>query len=1201
VLYQLFFERSLDIMFISQESDGRIIKANDAAVEAYGYNLDELLEMRFHDLFNPEVLYTIEPQKAGVEGCISETEQRRKDGSTFPAEVSLKTIATGEGRVLLCVVRDITKRNLTVEEIRKVLSKELDKSAALADLSGKLLSPASIEEISAIVLEHAQWLTESKLGYVGYIERKTGYLNCSTLTREIWDKCEIEDKSTIFNKLDDLGGWVLKNKEPILTNQPRQDPRSAGLPPGHIPIERLLSVPAIYDGNLLGIISLANSPRDYDEQDLALVKRLAALFAIAVQRKWSEDDLRQSEEELRRAHQRLVDIIESLPDATFVVDRDKKVIAWNQGMEELTGTRKEDIIGKSDYAYAVPLYGKPRPIMIDLLFEGDPETELLYDYVRKEGNSYYAEAFLPYLYGGRGAYLWGKISRLVDRDGNETGAIESIHDITERKLAEAALITERQRFETLVRNAPFGIVLIEKDSTISYINPKFKELFGYDPADIPNADEWFQMAYPDPDYRKEVIDAWVNDVKDGKPGEKLQRTYTVTCRDRTKRIVSFITVELVTGEQLMTCEDITERKRTEQAFRESEAHLKRITDNMLDMISQTDLEGIYQYVSPSHKVVLGYEPNYLLGKSVFELVHPDDLITVITASNRAIETKMPGILVYRYRHARGHYLWLETVGNLLFDNNGQITGAIFCGRDITTRKLAEEKLQDANQQLLDIIDFLPDATFVIDLGGKVIAWNRTIEEITGVRKEAILGKGDYAYAVPFYGEPRPILIDLVFVEESEVKLQYDYVRREEGTFYGETFVPFVYSGKGAFLWGKASPLFDKDGNIVGAIESIHDISGLKHLEEIVHLTGNELRLALEKLDERELIDRIIQTSPAGIVLLNCEREITYANIRAMQVLGLRKDSTTQRVYRTPGRLFVDYEGNPIPDEDTVFRRVMVTGQSFYDIPQAIEWPDGTRTMFSVNGAPLFDRSGRIEGAVLSIEDVTERKKAEKRISTYQRQLRSLTAELSLVEERERRRIAEGIHDHIGQSLAVTRLKLGALKKASSFDTILRNLDEIVALIEVTIQNTRSLTFELSPPILYDLGFEAAVEWLGEQVLEKNGVEVSLENELQPKSLDEEVRIILFTAVRELFFNIIKHARAQKVFISIQDLGEKILVTVKDDGIGFETHLCGPGKTAGFGLFSIKERLEHLGGRLEIISRPGFGTSVAIEAPLKNGY
>lgn len=234
-------------------------------------------------------------------------------------------------------------------------------------------------------------------------------------------------------------------------------------------------------------------------------------------------------------------------------------------------------------------------------------------------------------------------------------------------------------------------------------------------------------------------------------------------------------------------------------------------------------------------------------------------------------------------------------------------------------------------------------------------------------------------------------------------------------------------------------------------------------------------------------------------------------------------------------------------------------------------------------------------------DVTGRRETEEKINSYQKQLRSLAAQLSLVEEQERRRIAEGIHDHIGQSLAVSRLKMRALKRAASLVDVLAGLDEIIAIIEEVIMKTRSLTFELSPPVLYDLGFEAVVEWLGEQVLERNGVDVSINSELKSKPLDEDVRIFLFTAVRELFFNIIKHARAQKVFIDMQDLGEKIMVTVRDNGIGFDTGLCGPspGKKAGFGLFSIRERLEHLGGRLEIVSRKGVGTSVSIEAPFEN--
>jgi two-component system, sporulation sensor kinase E len=163
-------------------------------------------------------------------------------------------------------------------------------------------------------------------------------------------------------------------------------------------------------------------------------------------------------------------------------------------------------------------------------------------------------------------------------------------------------------------------------------------------------------------------------------------------------------------------------------------------------------------------------------------------------------------------------------------------------QDITERKLVEEELRTAHQQLLDIIEFLPDATLVIDHNQRVVAWNRAIEEMTGIRKEDIIGRGDFAYALPFYGKPRPMLIDLIFENSREVELQYEYVGRKGKVIYGESFIPFVFNGQETYLWGEASPLFDGNGKIVGAIESIRDITERKHIED-------ELRRHRDHLEE----------------------------------------------------------------------------------------------------------------------------------------------------------------------------------------------------------------------------------------------------------------------------------------------------------------------------------------------------------------
>jgi len=153
--------------------------------------------------------------------------------------------------------------------------------------------------------------------------------------------------------------------------------------------------------------------------------------------------------------------------------------------------------------------------------------------------------------------------------------------------------------------------------------------------------------------------------------------------------------------------------------------------------------------------------------------------------------------------------------------------------EVTCRQEAENNLTLALQRLSDIIEFLPDATFVIDKEKKVIAWNKAIEEMTGVKKGDIIGKGDYSYAVPFYGKHRPILIDLVGIHDKEIEARYSYVRRDKDTLYAEVFVPLVFGGRGAFLWVKASPLFDNDHTMVGAVESIRDVTDRKEAEAIL--------------------------------------------------------------------------------------------------------------------------------------------------------------------------------------------------------------------------------------------------------------------------------------------------------------------------------------------------------------------------------
>jgi len=231
----------------------------------------------------------------------------------------------------------------------------------------------------------------------------------------------------------------------------------------------------------------------------------------------------------------------------------------------------------------------------------------------------------------------------------------------------------------------------------------------------------------------------------------------------------------------------------------------------------------------------------------------------------------------------------------------------------------------------------------------------------------------------------------------------------------------------------------------------------------------------------------------------------------------------------------------------------------------------------------------------------ERKQAEEKLKSYQKKLRSMASELSLTEERERRRIAVELHDQIGQALVFSKIQLRSLREQVESDSVGKTLDEICGVIDQVIQETRSLTFDLCSPILYEMGFEAATaEWLTEHVEKKNGIVTHFEDDGDPKPLSDEVKIFLFKAVREILINVIKHASARDVCVSVQRKGNFIEVVVDDDGVGFvySESLLQSREKSGLGLFSIRERLDHIGGKLTIESELGKGTRVTLTAPLK---
>jgi signal transduction histidine kinase len=234
------------------------------------------------------------------------------------------------------------------------------------------------------------------------------------------------------------------------------------------------------------------------------------------------------------------------------------------------------------------------------------------------------------------------------------------------------------------------------------------------------------------------------------------------------------------------------------------------------------------------------------------------------------------------------------------------------------------------------------------------------------------------------------------------------------------------------------------------------------------------------------------------------------------------------------------------------------------------------------------------------KDLSEQNENDERLLHYQAQLRTLTLELALAEEQERRRIALGLHDDVGHSLALARIKLGAYRRNATDDHD-GSLTEVQDLIDHAIQATRTLTFDLSSPILYELGLEAALESVGERVLECNSIHFTFETDREPKPLAPETKVVLYRSVEELLHNVVKHAEARSVQVGVRRDQHRIEIVITDDGRGYDFAAVykGGARGRGYGILSIREQLLAIGGRLEVDTAPGRGTACLLVAPLES--
>jgi len=436
-------------------------------------------------------------------------------------------------------------------------------------------------------------------------------------------------------------------------------------------------------------------------------------------------------------------------------------------------------------------------------------------------------------------------------------------EIAERKRAEEALRDSESKLAAIIEFLPDATLVIDLDGKVVAWNRAMEEMTGVSRDSMIGQGD---LAYTVPFYgdrRRHLLDLIDLDDKDlaskyqyvQKKGNTLYaETYTPALNGGKGAYVWATGAPIFdnNGNRIGAIEsirDITERKRAERTLREQLNFLQQLIDAIPNPIFYKDTKGVNLGCNKAFETLIGFAKDKIVGQTVYGL-YPKDLADIYYETDNKL-FQNPGVQVYEaaIAHADGSRRDVMFSKATYFDTEDHLAGLVGVILDITERKHMENALRESQRRLADIINFLPDSTFVIDKEGRVITWNHAIEALTGIKAEEMLGKGNYEHSLPFYGQRRPILIDLVLRPQEEIEMGYSNLKREDGALVGEAYMPMLGCGQ-VYLWGVASALYDSQRNIVGAIESIKDITERKRYEEILKASLQEKEVLLKEIHHR---------------------------------------------------------------------------------------------------------------------------------------------------------------------------------------------------------------------------------------------------------------------------------------------------------------------------------------------------------------
>jgi PAS domain S-box-containing protein len=858
------------------------------------------------------------------------------------------------------------------------------------------------------------------------------------------------------------------------------------------------------------------------------------------ERKQAEEALRESKEQFRA-------IFDRSAMGIGLTDLDGRILSANPALLQMLRYGEGELTGKSVLELTHPEdVEKERKLFRQLKEEEGDSIRLEKRYIRKDGSM-----------------LWANLIASIchDNTGTPRFVIGMVEDITERKRAEEEIRQEKGFSERLINSTVDGIIAFDRDCRFIVWNPGMESIFGIGKGEI--------LGHPAfdlfPFLKGAGEDRFFFEALAGKTVVSKNRPYVVPETGHHGFFDGYYSPllnesgEIIGG--LAIIHDITERKRAEEALRESEEKYRLVVENAAEAIFVAQ-EGMLTFGNPKATEVFGYSIEELVSRPFEEFIHPEDRERLMNCHlSRSQGEDLPSVYPFRIINKSGKVRWVEL--NTVLITWEEKPATLNFMSDVTERMRVEEALKESELRYRTLVEHSNDLISEVGSDGHLLYLSPNHKTIIGYEPAERLGRNIFENVHP---DDLPVISNAV----------------ETGKQSGYSKVTYRYRHKdGQWMWLESSgrTYLSKEGEQRAVVVS-RDITERKRTEDALRQAEGKYRNLFENA-----IEGIFQTTPEGAFI--------SANPALARIHGY--DSPEELIHTVTdigAQLYVD---SSLRSELT---RLLTEREVVRGFEAQVYSKDGSRIWISLNIKAVHDTDGRLLLYEGTIQDITERKRTEEKVRLYEEQLRSLISELSLVEEKERRRIATDLHDHIGQILALAKIKLESLRETASSTGLAMPLDTIREMIEQAIHYTRTLTFELSPPVLYELGFEAAVEWLTEQIQEQHGILVDFEDDLQPKPLNNELRILLFKAVRELVINIVKHAQAQRAKVSIRRDGKHIHVLIRDDGYGFDPFKDDPsGKMNGFGLFSIRERLKHFGGSFEIESNPGHGTRVTLVAPL----